>query len=877
MNLSVTLRRLLLEWHTASVYPLCTTRGNRMRAKRRTEQIAADSTIPSSHLYSPAPQLHPHSWPAATLTEKRRHPGSFVPRGGLGGSRQAHGRSATFSRSQQEPSRSRNRPRRDVGLKSAGASACQLTLAENDRRTLDQNTHETPFHGDDGSTFTLSWVGDGTGVILVLSTFGIVYEGGSSRLYRSVDYGKTFHDISNVINNTFIQKDFGIGTGPVTSNQVILTVDVPVTDVPGGIVFTSMDAGESFKQIQLPFHPSQSFTFHLQDPNCLLVVGNDAALWLSVDFAEHWTKIHEGVHSFMWGPGVTLFFSASLEGTVDAGRRGELLLKRTTDLGKTFTTVHESIFSFGYIGGFLFTSVMEKLGEPRVIYVSSNRGETFKKAELPSATKEQFYSVLDGDEDMIFMHVDDLGDTNFGTVYTSDGQGVIYSKSLERHLFGVEGKSDFTNVTSLRGVYLTNILEKDGHIRTVISFNKGGEWSLLAKPGNANCGQGVKNCNLHIHVEYSHSRGMAPMLPLSEATALGIIIAHGSLGDSITSSQVDVFVSSDGGYSWTRALRGPHHYAILDSGGLLVAIPANKEHLISTVKFSTDEGQCWQSYTFTEQPIYLAGLTSEPGTKTLNISIWGYRTEEDFKTTWVAITIDFEHLLTRECGDEDYERWLAHSSIRQDSDTRGCILGFRETFRRLKKMAVCRNGRDYVVSREQTPCNCTEEDYLCDYGYFRHENTSECVEEPIFRNQSMSVCQTGDDREIQTSGYRKVPGDRCEGGFNPPPRPSSASRRCGSGPSSGYETIMLTMVCVGVAVIVLTVSLFFIMKKLFCVERTPAYRFSALQLQDDDACVVINPQNASTGNGGIYPSDSDEVSASFKRQSCSCICMQNSM
>lgn len=50
--------------------------------------------------------------------------------------------------------------------------------------------------------------------------------------------------------------------------------------------------------------------------------------------------------------------------------------------------------------------------------------------------------------------------------------------------------------------------------------------------------------------------------------------------------------------------------------------------------------------------------------------------------------------------------------------------------------------------------------------------------------------------------------------------------------------------------------------------RTPAYRFSALQLQDD-ACVVINPQNASTGNGGIYPSDSDEVSASFKRQSYS--------
>lgn len=35
------------------------------------------------------------------------------------------------------------------------------------------------------------------------------------------------------------------------------------------------------------------------------------------------------------------------------------MLKRTKDLGKTFTVIHEDIFSFGYIGAFLFFSVME--------------------------------------------------------------------------------------------------------------------------------------------------------------------------------------------------------------------------------------------------------------------------------------------------------------------------------------------------------------------------------------------------------------------------------------------------------------------------------------------------------------------------------------
>ena len=45
--------------------------------------------------------------------------------------------------------------------------------------------------------------------------------------------------------------------------------------------------------------------------------------------------------------------------TVEADERGDLILKRTKDLGKTFTTIHEDIYSFGYIGAFLFFSVME--------------------------------------------------------------------------------------------------------------------------------------------------------------------------------------------------------------------------------------------------------------------------------------------------------------------------------------------------------------------------------------------------------------------------------------------------------------------------------------------------------------------------------------
>uniref|UniRef100_A0A8C9QXS5 Si:dkey-159a18.1 n=1 Tax=Scleropages formosus TaxID=113540 RepID=A0A8C9QXS5_SCLFO len=628
-------------------------------------------------------------------------------------------------------------------------------------------------------------------VILVLSTVnvpsGFNFEGRSSRLYRSGDYGKTFHDISSVMNNRFVKQEFGIVTGPGNSHQVILTVDVPVSEENGGVIFSSVDAGMSFKEVQLPFHPSQPISFHFSNASYLVAIGTDVSETANINCKRF-----------------SLF---------DADRRGELLLRRSQDLGETFTTIAQRIFSFGYIGGFLFTSVMEKLV----------RLETWLCIHC---FHFQFYSVLDGDEDMIFMHVDDPGDTNFGTIYTSDDRGVVYSKSLERHLFGAEGKSDFTNITSLRGVYLTNVLEKDGRIRTVISFDRGGEWRLLNKPNNTECGHNIKKCNLHIHGEYSHVKGLAPVLPLSDPSAVGLIIAHGSLGDSITSVPPDVYVSSDGGYTWTRTLRGSHHYAILDSGGLLVAVEARGDRLVSVVKFSTDEGQCWKIYNFTEQPIFLAGLASEPGTKTLNISIWGYRTEENFKTTWVTVTIDFEHLLTRECEDEDYEEWLAHSDMGLDSETRGCILGYRETFKRLKKLSVCRNGRNYVVAREESPCLCTREDYLCDYGYYRHENSSECVEQLDFRDQALDVCLNGEENEIVTSGYRKIPGDRCKGGFTPPRRMKTVGKHCGKLKADPLESvsffsstvIVLAVVCVA-AVTVLITAMLLIAKKMLCTRR----------------------------------------------------------
>lgn len=60
-------------------------------------------------------------------------------------------------------------------------------------------------------------------------------------------------------------------------------------------------------------------------------------------------------------------------------------------------------------------------------------------------------------------------DTGFGTIYVSDDRGTVYSKSLERHLYTTTGgDTDFTNVTSLRGVFITSVLAEGSSIHVPV-------------------------------------------------------------------------------------------------------------------------------------------------------------------------------------------------------------------------------------------------------------------------------------------------------------------------------------------------------------------------------------------------------------------------
>ena len=148
------------------------------------------------------------------------------------------------------------------------------------------------------------------------------------------------------------------------------------------------------------------------------------------------------------------------------------------------------------------------------MHVSTDHGNNFDAVQLPAISQEQFFSILDADEGMIFMHIDDVGDTGKGVIYTSDERGIVYTESLKDNLYpNGEDVTDFFRISSLKGVYITSQLKEDSSIESKITFDKGGLWSELPQPENCvksvdetecNCNRTTDTkCHLQLHSSFS--------------------------------------------------------------------------------------------------------------------------------------------------------------------------------------------------------------------------------------------------------------------------------------------------------------------------------------------------------------------------------------
>mmetsp|Transcript_11552 Transcript_11552/g.15062 ORF Transcript_11552/g.15062 Transcript_11552/m.15062 type:complete len:887 (+) Transcript_11552:98-2758(+) len=538
------------------------------------------------------------------------------------------------------------------------------------------------------------------------------------------------------------------------------------------------------------------------------------ALYLSEDSGNSWRMIQSHVISFDWlinaGKKNKDFRSSSAEinpkslivSAIQPAHRqrdqrfgywtpwADLLI--SNDFFKTEKVVVPGGNRFLFTPKFIFVaqvrSALSHAGSTEInLMMSIDFGESFYSGKLPFTLAQKSYTVLDTSEDTVFMHVNHGSENSpYGHVYISDGLGARFSLSFRDNHRNKDGKCDFEKVLGLEGVYIANYVEnvdnieafestksgsslkpgKRSHnrvepsIRTVISFDKGGEWSALRPPTVGSNGAPIQcsssDCALHLHGQSEELFGPV----YSATTSVGLIMGVGNVGARLLNDRdaVNTYLSRDGGQTWSEVRKGSHIYEFGDHGGLIVM--ADDAHDTTQLLYSWTQGKNWNTVEVSKTPIQVENVIIEPTSKSTRFLVYGRDASKMGTNRGIIVSVDFSSLHERVCSDADYEIWRPRLS------DNSCLLGHIVEYTRRKQDSACFNPKEHETKLAITNCECTEQDYECDFGYMRKYNHGPCERDPSVPDSDLKLPTQCPPTGILTisNGYRLVAGDTCEGG-----------------------------------------------------------------------------------------------------------------
>ncbi|XP_061619862.1 VPS10 domain-containing receptor SorCS2 isoform X3 [Phyllopteryx taeniolatus] len=609
------------------------------------------------------------------------------------------------------------------------------------------------------------WTGENSSVILILTKY---YHADSTKvlessLWRSTDYGTTYTKLNLMPGTTIVVSSFYIC--PTNKKKVVL-VGSSVNE-RDQMLFISTDEGQSFQRQSVLFSPD-TLIFHPKEEDKLLACCKDGRLFASTDLGHKWTLLQERVTKdrVFWSVADVDVDPDLVHMEMQDTSGGYLyvtcLIQNCSDkmvtaqfLGKID---HNSL---SVQGDYIFVKVTT--GNRTKHYVSYRRNE-FVQMKFPKYALPKDVHIVSTDEQQVFLALQEWYQTDTYNLYQSDPQGVYYSVVLENVRSTRQPEDvvliDILEVRGIKGVFLAN-QRVDGKVRTVITYNKGRDWQPLTPPTTNMNGKTITckapDCHLHLHLRWADNPYVSGTVHTKDS-APGLIMGAGNLGSKLVEYKEEMYITSDCGKTWRQVLEEEHHILYLDHGGVIVAIKDTSIPL-KILKFSIDEGRTWAVHNFTSTSVFVDGLLSEPGDETLVMTVFGHIS---YRSDWELVKVDFRQSFPRQCAEDDYESW-------QLTDLQGekCIMGQEQTFRRRKDTAFCVKGKSYTSALGTKPCQCTERDFNCDYGFERSRAASgRCFADFWHLPDSPPEnCQPGRTFESST-GYRKVVSNVCEGGLN---------------------------------------------------------------------------------------------------------------
>lgn len=222
------------------------------------------------------------------------------------------------------------------------------------------------------------------------------------------------------------------------------------------------------------------------------------------------------------------------------------------------------------------------------------------------------------------------------------------------------------------------------------------------------------------------------------------------------------------------------------------------DHLRSTrqVVFSWNEGHTWYDFDMSEQSdaaMAVDNVITNSGATTTKFLLYGTRSSG---ATGALVFLDFEALGQPLCKgvpaadsvSSDYETW----SPWDGKSAERCILGRQLTYTRRKQSSECFNGERFERPRTRKNCPCSAADFECELGFARVVGATEC--QLVGELAAPASCNPGS--SFPSPAYRKVVGDSCDGGWQPPlaqvPCPAKLSR--GAMPFLGSLSFIVAVV-----------------------------------------------------------------------------------
>ncbi|TIA56848.1 Oligoxyloglucan reducing end-specific cellobiohydrolase [Aureobasidium pullulans] len=606
----------------------------------------------------------------------------------------------------------------------------------------------------------------------------------------------------------FISHDGGKTWDAVLPDEEIVSIyphqynqDTVYLITPSKKVFYSANRGYNIHHFEAPEEPNQDrvqiLSFHPSQPDWLIWTGGKDCKGFGEDChsvahvtkknGEDWTTLLRFVRKCQFVAREDRSGSDSMvfcEQYQDEDPSKPLQLISSDDWYEHKEVHFEDVISFATMSEFMVVALRDKDGKTLRVDTSID-GKTFANAQFPKNFKvphQQAYTVLDSSTHAIFLHVtvNNREGQEYGSIVKSNSNGTSYVMSIGQVNRNTPGYVDFEKMQGLEGVAVVNIVsnveEVDGgaskKLKTMITHNDGAEWGLITPPKkdtdnkDIDCSGDLEKCSLHLH---GYTERKDPRDTYSSPSAVGLMMAVGNVGPSLGPyKEGNTFITRDGGVEWHEVFKGTYMWEYGDQGSIIVIVQEGVP--VDTVYYTTNEGQKWIAYQFSETKVLVDHISTVPSDTSRNFILWGK--DGGSSGGLVTVNLDFSGLTDRQCkldenvpdaSDSDYDLWEPKHPL-SDSN---CLFGHIAQYHRKKPEADCYNGpvidRLHAISQN---CSCSRQDFECDYNYER-QNDGSCAlvpgTQPI---DPLEYCAANPDLDeyYAPTGYRRIPLTTCSGG-----------------------------------------------------------------------------------------------------------------